>query len=136
MDDLLNINQCNIAQIIGESSRFLFHVTLVHFTTTIIDGKTNFLSEEIFRTLLITAIAIAMYHVFFRKLVEPKIEKMKIICYDTAKRLRKKKELIKVDQHKSNLRAKTHELIRKNGGKEPYSNSSRSYTKRKSPVRH
>ena len=113
MNDLLDISQCNIAQIIGESSRFLFHVLLVHISTNIIDGKTDFFNEDFFRTLLITALAITMYHVFFRKLVEPKIEKMKIICYDTAKRLRKKTELDKVDPLKSKLREKTHESIYK-----------------------
>jgi len=95
MSDILNINQCNIAQTLGESNRFLFHVMLVHFATCIIEGKKAFFGEELFRTLLITAMAIAMYHVFFRKIMEPKIEKMKLICYDDEDRISKKKELSK-----------------------------------------
>jgi hypothetical protein len=94
MSYIFDINQCNIAQIIGESNRFLFHIFLVHITTCIVEGKKAFFSEELFRTLLITSVAIALYHIFFRKIVEPKVEKMKLICYDDInKRLKKKEEL-------------------------------------------
>ncbi len=95
MSDILNISQCNLAQIVGETNRFLFHVMLVHFATCMIEGKKAFFGEELFRTLLITAAAIAMYHVFFRKIIEPKVEKMKLICYDGNDRLAKKDELSK-----------------------------------------
>ena len=102
MSDILNISRCNIAQILGETNRFLFHVILVHIATCIIEGKKELFSEELFRTLLITAIAITMYHVFFRKIVEPKIEKMKLVCYNDNDRISKKKELIKQYQAESN----------------------------------
>lgn len=95
MSDILNISQCNLAQTVGETNRFLFHVMLVHFATCIIEGKKAFFGEELFRTLLITAMAIAMYHVFFRKIIEPKVEKMKLICLDGKDRISKKKEISK-----------------------------------------
>jgi len=95
MSDILEISQCNISQIIGETNRFLFHVMLVHVASCIVEGKKSFFGEELFRTLLITAIAIAMYHIFFRKIIEPKIEKMKLICYDRNERISKKKKLLK-----------------------------------------
>ena len=96
MNDILNISQCNVAQIIGDSNRFLFHVFLVHITTCIVEGEKAFLSEELFRTLLITAVAIALYHIFFRKIVDPKVEKMKLICYDNQDRTKKRKKLNKL----------------------------------------
>ena len=95
MSDILNINQCNLAQTIGESNRFLFHVMLVHIATCVIEGKKSFFSEDLFRTLIITAMAITMYHVLFRKIIEPKIEKMKLICYNDKKRRSKKKRISK-----------------------------------------
>jgi uncharacterized membrane protein (DUF106 family) len=95
MSDITEISWCNIAQIIGESNRFLFHVMLVHVTTTIIEGKNTFLGEEFFRVLIITAVAIVLYHIFFRKIFEPKVEKMKLICYNGKERYDKMKELNK-----------------------------------------
>lgn len=94
MSEILNISQCNVAQIIGESNRFLFHVFLVHVTTCLIEGKKYIFGEELFKTLLITSIAITMYHVFFRKIVEPHVEKMKLICFDGTELDRKKQKLI------------------------------------------
>jgi hypothetical protein len=114
MSDILEVNQCNVAQIVGESSRFLFHVLLVHISTCIVEGKKSFFEEELFRTLLITAVAIAMYHIFFRKIVEPKIEKMKLICYDDIKeRMVKKKEIEKNNKSKAKSKLK----IKSNGSK-------------------
>lgn len=95
MSDITDISWCNIAQIIGESNRFLFHVMLVHITTTIIEGKKSFFGEDFFRVLIITAIAIVLYHVFFRKIMEPNIEKMKLICYNGKERYEKMKEINK-----------------------------------------
>lgn len=95
MSDLINIRTCNISQALGESSRFLFHVFLVHVCTCIVEGKRDFFSEDVFRALVIAALAILMYHVFFRKIIEPKIEKMKLICYKGHDRHKKKKDIQK-----------------------------------------
>lgn len=86
MADIFNITQCNLAQLIAESNRFLFQVLLVHITTSIIEGKDEIFGETLFKALLITAIAILMYHLFFRKIVEPKLEKMKMVCNKDAQR--------------------------------------------------
>lgn len=80
MSDIFNITQCNLAQIIAESNRFIFQITLVHIATCIIEGKEDIFNNTLFKTLLITSLAIIMYHVFFRKIVEPRLEKMKNIC--------------------------------------------------------
>lgn len=94
MSEILNISQCNVAQIVGESNRFLFHIFLVHVTTCLIEGKKNIFGEELFKTLLITSIAIVMYHIFFRKIVEPNVEKMKLICFDGIEQDKKKQKLV------------------------------------------
>lgn len=107
MSNIFNITQCNIAQLISESSRFLFHVMLIHITTSIIEGKSDIFNETLFKTLLITAIAITLYHVFFRKIVEPKLEKMKIICSrDTRKRREKLKKVYKKDPIRPKYRSR------------------------------
>lgn len=80
MAELFNITQCNIAQTIAESNRFLFQVLLVHIATCVIEGKQDIFNDTLFKMLLITALAILMYHIFFRKFVEPKLEKMKMVC--------------------------------------------------------
>ena len=110
MSDIFNISQCNISQIIGEANRFLFHILLVHIASNIIEKKNNLFGDELFRTLIITALAIVLYHILFRKIVEPKIEKMKLICLDGHEKHKKKKELDKNDIFKSNIRTKTHSI--------------------------
>ena len=107
MTGIFNITSCNIAQGLGESSRFMFHVFLVHISTCIIEGKSDFFSDELFRSLIITAMAIALYHVFFRKIMDPKIEKMKLICYNKEKRLTKKAKIDSSDPYISNFRKLT-----------------------------
>lgn len=109
MSDILKISKCNIAQTIGETNRFIFHVLLVHISTCVIDGKSEIFTNELYKTLLITALAIIMYNLFFRKIIEPKIEKMKLICYSKDKRVNKKLKIDKRDPLKSKLRIKINE---------------------------
>lgn len=110
MSELLNISNCNIAQIIGETNRFLFHVLLVHISTCIINGDMNFFTEDLFRTLLITAMSIIMYHIFFRKIIEPKLEKMNLICFNRNKRNIDKVKIDKKDILKLESKKKVNEL--------------------------
>lgn len=116
MSALLNISNCNIAQMIGESNRFLFHVLLVHISTCIINGNNNIITEDLFRTLLITAMSIIMYHIFFRKIIEPKLEKMNLICFNRNKRNIDKKKIDKKDILTLKNKRKIHELQRKKSG--------------------
>ena len=77
--NVFNISECNIAQMIGETSRFLFHVFLIHIATCIIERRTkDLLSETLFKTLIITAVA---------------IEKMKIICIKNKPTYKQKKNI-------------------------------------------
>ena len=110
MSDLVNISKCNIAQMIGESNRFLFHVLLVHVSTCIINGDINFFTEDLFKTLLITAMAIIMYHIFFRKIIEPKLEKMNLICFNRRKRNIEKVKIDKKDPLKLKSKKRLNEL--------------------------
>lgn len=110
MSDLTNISKCNIAQMIGESNRFLFHVFLVHISACIVNGDNNFFTKELFRTLLITTMAIIMYHIFIRKIIEPKIEKMNLICFNKQKRDKKRINIDKKDPLKLGHKKKIYEL--------------------------
>lgn len=69
-----------MADIIDETHRFLLHITLVHIFTHIIDGKDELFGRDLFRTLVVTALAIISYHVLFKKIVTPKLKKLKIAC--------------------------------------------------------
>jgi hypothetical protein len=114
MSDIFNITQCNLAQMIAESNRFLFQVLLVHIATCVIEGKKEIFSETLFKSLLITAIAIVMYHIFFRKLVEPKLEKMKMVCSrDINKRKEKINILHRQDPFRPKYRKKIDQSIRR-----------------------
>ena len=128
MAEIFNITPCNIAQLIAESNRFLFQVLLVHVTTSIIEGKDEIFGESLFKALLITAMAILMYHIFFRKLVEPKLEKMKMICNgDSAKRLERVQKIHKKDPLRPKYRARLdHSIARhKNNAKKEKSDRSK-----------
>jgi hypothetical protein len=113
MSDILNISNCNIAQMIGESNRFLFHVLLVHIATCIINGDIVFFTEDLFKSLLITAMAIIMYHIFFRKIIEPKLEKMNLICFNRDKRNIEKVKIDKKDILKLKSKKRVNELRKK-----------------------
>lgn len=53
---------------------------LIHVITHIIDGKDEIMGMQTIKTLFITVVAILVYHIFFKKLVEPKLKKIKSIC--------------------------------------------------------
>lgn len=99
MSEIFHISSCNISQMIGESSRFMFHTFLVHISTNIIEGKKDLFTKDLFKSLIITALAIILYHVFFRKIIDPNIEKMKLICFDPDKRMKKKLKIENSDLH-------------------------------------
>lgn len=113
MSEILNINTSSVAQIIGDSNRFLFHILLVQITTCIINGDNNFFTENLFKTLLISAIAIIIYHIFFKKIIEPVIEKMNLICFNKRERHIEKIKLYKKNPHKLKHKKKIYELRNK-----------------------
>jgi hypothetical protein len=46
------------------------------------NGEPALFNRRMFETIVITAIAVVFYHLFIRKIVEPPLKKMKIICRD------------------------------------------------------
>ena len=75
-----SISNCDVSDIITETNRFLFHITLVHIITHIVDGNDDLFGPQIFKTLLVTAIAIITYHILFKKLVDAKLKKIQSVC--------------------------------------------------------
>jgi hypothetical protein len=47
----------------------------------VMDEKTELFTKDIIRTLAVTAIAIIIYNIFFRKIIKPKLKKVKSACY-------------------------------------------------------
>jgi hypothetical protein len=77
----ISISRCNVVEIINESQRFLFHIFIVHIIINLIDNKPNeFLNENILKTLLATIIAVIIYNISIKRLIEPKIKKLKNMC--------------------------------------------------------
>jgi hypothetical protein len=82
LDDFnLSVTQCEMSDIIEESHRFLLHISLVHVLTYIIDGKIELFNPDIIKTLVVTAIAIIIYNIVFRKIIKSKLKKVKSACY-------------------------------------------------------
>ena len=75
-----SVSNCDMSEIISESNRFLFHILLVHVITHLIDGEDELFGMKTIKTLFITAVAIMSYHIFFKKMTEPKLKKIKSIC--------------------------------------------------------
>lgn len=98
MKSVFDFTDCDISIMSNECSRFLFHVTLIHIITCVIDRKEIVFGADLFKTLTIASLAIISYHVLFRKLVEPKVEKMKLLCNN----LEKQKDSIIIDDRNSN----------------------------------
>jgi len=74
------ITQCDMSDVITETNRFLFHIILIHIITHIIDGKDDLFGEQIIKTLIVTALAIVVYNIVFKKIVEPKLKELHSMC--------------------------------------------------------
>lgn len=74
------ITRCDMSDVITETNRFLFHITLIHIITHIIDGKDDLFGEQIIKTLIVTALAILVYNIVFKKIVEPKLKELHSMC--------------------------------------------------------
>lgn len=75
-----SISQCDFTDTIEEIHRFLFHITLVHIISYVIDGKEKLFGKELFKVLTLTALAIIIYNLLFKKIVLPNINKLKSSC--------------------------------------------------------
>ncbi len=75
-----SISQCDMADIIDESHRFLLHITLVHIIGNIIGNKHDLFDMDFFKLLAITALAVFAYHIFFKGLFWTKLKKVKKAC--------------------------------------------------------
>ena len=80
-----SISNCDVSDIITETNRFLFHITLIHIITHIVDGNDDLFGPQLFKTLLVTAIAIITYHILFKKLVDAKLKKIQSVCKTRTK---------------------------------------------------
>ena len=78
--NIIAITDCEIVEGIKESKRLLFQILLVHIILCIVNGNYNFFSKELFKSLIITAAAIMFYHLFLRKIIDPKINYMMKVC--------------------------------------------------------
>ena len=77
----LSVSQCEMSDIIEESHRFLLHIALVHVLTYVVDRKQELFGEEVIKTLVLTAIAIVIYNIVFKKIMKSKLKKVKSACY-------------------------------------------------------
>ena len=75
--DIFQITPSDVSNLIGETSRFVMHVILMHICSVIIVKKDDLFGTPLYQTIIMTILAIILYHLFFRKTIEPYLEKMK-----------------------------------------------------------
>ena len=86
MINKFDITECDINDIRADTIRFLSHIFLLHILTVSIDKKEEFLNKEVLKTMLLTALAIILYHIFLKKLSIP-IKKLKNACNISKEKL-------------------------------------------------
>lgn len=74
------ITKCDLVEIIFEIIRFLSHITLLHLLNCMIDSKEELFDINYLKIMLFTAIAIILYHISIKKLLNVNSKKMKNIC--------------------------------------------------------
>lgn len=79
-----SLSKRDIIDIITDGSRFMFHILLVHFVTHILDGEDELFGKKTLKSLFVTAMALLMYYVLFKKMVDTKLNNIKS-KYDASK---------------------------------------------------
>ena len=100
--DLMIFNRCNFGEMISETSRFAIHIFFVHVLSYFIKNNSPLFNEEFYQSMVITVVAIMIYHIFIKKIYEPKLEKIKIFCLPEDKINHTIDEINKKDLLKSN----------------------------------
>lgn len=72
-----SISKCDMIDMITDGSRFMFHILLVHLVTHIIDGEDELFGMKTLKSLFVTAMAIMIYYVLFKKMVDSKLNNIK-----------------------------------------------------------
>lgn len=90
----LSITNCDTSDIITEVSRFMYHILLIHLITYVIDGKDELFGSQLFKTLFITAFAVMVYHILFKKFMSAKLKNIQSVC-KTDKNEEENKQVIK-----------------------------------------
>lgn len=79
-----SISELEMADIITDGSRFMFHILLVHVVTHILDGEDELFGIKTLKSMFVTAMAILIYYVLFKKMVDAKLNKLRS-KYNTSK---------------------------------------------------
>lgn len=72
-----SISKCDMIDMIIDGSRFMFHVLLVHLVTHILDGEDDLFGIKTLKSLFVTAMAIMIYYILFKKIVDAKLNNLK-----------------------------------------------------------
>lgn len=75
-----SVTNCDLAEMVTELIRFLSHITLLHLINATIDSKEILFGVDYLKIMLFTALAIVIFNIFIRKILDPKFKKMKSIC--------------------------------------------------------
>lgn len=72
-----SISKNEMLDIITDTSRFMFHISLVHILTCALGGDEELFGTKTFKTLFVTAMAIIIYYVLFKKIIDEKLNNAK-----------------------------------------------------------
>ena len=74
------ITKCNISDTIIDSIRFCSHLLIIHFFSSLVEGKEKLFNRNLIKALFITTFAIFIYHIFVKKIFMNPVKKLKKIC--------------------------------------------------------
>lgn len=74
------ITKCDVVEMIFETIRFLSHITLLHILNCTLDDSEDFLDIKFLKVMLITGLAVILYHIFIKKFFVARSKKLKSLC--------------------------------------------------------
>jgi hypothetical protein len=78
---MVSISKCDIIDIIQDTQRFVFHIFTVNLFMSLIDNKLNeIFSRKIINTLIVTVLAVILYNITVKKLIQTKLNNLKKDC--------------------------------------------------------
>ena len=79
------ISSCDLNAMIYESVRFMFQIILVHVISHSIDGVDSLINKKIIIILFSTVLAVIIYHLLFKKIVDYHIKNEYDSCNNRPK---------------------------------------------------
>lgn len=81
------INICDFHDITNDCVRFISHITMLHIMTCVIDHNEIFCNPFYVRSVILTIIAVGIYHLIIKKMFSPIIKTLRKKCENQTTQL-------------------------------------------------